>query len=206
MITNLRKTCIFHIKSNITYYVLILCGFVCGGIIAAACVFGLSELSFKELTIYFDDFFNSINSGSSDAFSIFKIAATSNLKLYIVLILLSVMVIGMPLIAVLSALVGYSFWFSVLFLFKTYGIKGIVFVLGGILPHQLIMLPCLALTLVICMQFSISLFKGKSDVKSGLLSFLLKMTALFLVSMLSVLLEAYIEPIFMELMSPLYIG
>ena len=206
MFTNLRRTCVFHIKNNITYYVLILCGFVCGGIIAAACVLGLSELSFKELSIYFDDFFNSINSGGSDAFGIFKIAALSNLKLYIILILLSVMFIGLPLIVVLSVWVGYSFWFSMFFVFKIYGIKGIVFALGGILPLQLSLLPCLSLTFVICMQFSASLFKGKTDVKSSLSSFLLKMTLLFLVSMLSVLLEAYIEPIFMELMSSLYIG
>ncbi|MBE7028229.1 MAG: hypothetical protein E7407_04260 [Ruminococcaceae bacterium] len=205
MIKNIRRTCIFHIKSNVTYYVSILCAFVCGGIVAAACVLGLSELSLKELSIYFDDFFKSINSSGSDSFNIFKMAVESNLKLYILLILLSVMVIGSPFIVIVSSVLGYSLFFTLFFVFKTYGIRAMVFVFGAMLPHQLILLPCYALTLLTCLHFSVSLFKVKSDMKTVLPPFLIKMTVLFLVSLLSALLEAYVEPIFLELMSPLFL-
>ncbi len=205
MIKGLRRTCAFHIKSNISYYVLLLCAFVCGGIVAAACVLGLSELSLKELSIYFDDFFTSINSEGSASFDIFKMAAASNMKLYIFLILLSMMAIGAPFIAGVAILFGYSFWFTLFFIFKIYGIRGIVFVVGGMLPHQLILLPCYALTLQVCLRFSVSLFKGKSDFKASLVPFLIKIAVLFLVSILSALLEAYVEPIFLELMSSLFL-
>lgn len=205
MFTRLKRTCTFHIKSNITYYVLILCGFVGGGVIAAACVFGLSELSAKELFIYFSDFFESINKTGSDSFAVFKMAALSNLKFYVVVILLSMMVIGSPFIAVMSAFFGYSFCFTLLFMLKSYGIKGILFFAGGMLPHQLIIFPCIILTLIISMQFSVSLFKGKNNMKSMLPSYLVKMTALFSVSVLAALLQGYIEPLFIELMSPLFL-
>ena len=198
MITNIRRICIFHIKSNVTYYVLILCAFVCGGIVAAVCVFGIYDLDF-------DDFFKSINSSGSDSFNIFKMAVESNLKLYILLILLSVMVVGSPFIVIVSSVLGYSFWFTLFFVFKIYGIRAMVFVFGAMLPHQLILLPCYALTLLTCLQFSVSLFKGKSDMKTVLPPFLIKMTALFLVSLFSALLEAYVEPIFLEMMSPLFL-
>jgi len=205
MFTKLQRTCIFHIKTNTIYYVLVLCGFICGGIIAAACVFGISELSDKELLLYFEDFFSSINQTGTDSFEIFKMAASSNVKLYIVVMLLSMMVIGAPFIAMLSCIFGYSFWFTLLFMFKSYGLKGLIFFVGGMLPHQLIGFPCFMLTLIISMRFSVSLFKGKNDIKSQFAPFLLKMTALFGIAVLSSLLQGYIEPVFLELMSPLFL-
>ena len=87
---------------------------MCGGIIAAACVFGISELSETELSIYFADFFESIEKTGSDSFEVFKMATVSNLKFYIAAILFSTMSIGSPLIVAMSLMFGYSFSFTLL--------------------------------------------------------------------------------------------
>ena len=206
MFAKLQRICVFHIKSNMIYYILILCGFICGGIVAASCVFGISDLSDKELALYFGDFFASINQTGTNSPEIFKMAAFSNIKLYVVVILLSMMVIGSPFIALLSAFFGYSFWFTLLFVIKSYGVRSLLFFVGGMLPHQIIMFPCFALTLINSMKFSVSLLEGKNDVKSRIVPYVLKMLLLFAVSLLSSLLQGYIEPMFLEIMSPLFLG
>ena len=206
MVTNLKRTCIFHIKSNISYYVLVLCGFLCGGIIAAACIFAFSELSVRELSAYLADFFESIGKNGTDSFEIFKIAVFSNLKFFIVLVLFSVMIIGLPFVLAMSGVFGYSFFFSFLFALKAYGIKGLLFFCGGMLLHHLITIPCFLLAIVISVKFSVFVFKGKSDIKSELLGYVLKMSGLFLFSVLGALLQSYVEPIFLELMAPVFVG
>lgn len=205
MFTNLRRICTDHLRSNITYYVLILCGFVCGGIIAAVCVFGMNDLSHRELTIYFDDFFKSTNSNGADCFAIFKMAVMSNLRIYIVILLLSLTVIGMPLLVVVSSVLGYSFWFTVIFVIKAYGVKGLLFIFGAIFPHQLILLPCLAVSLMIGIQHSVLLFKGKKNIRTMMVAFIVKTATLFLISLFAALLEGYVEPVFLELMAPLFL-
>lgn len=206
MFTKLQRTCIFHIKSNITYYVLILCGFLCGGVIAAACIFGISELSQREISVYLADFFLSIGKNGTESFEVFKIAVLANLSFFIAVLFFAMMVIGLPFLVIISVGIGFSFSFTIFFVFKVYAIKGMLLFLGGIFLHQLIIFPCYALALMISMKFSVSFLKGKNDIKAALWGYLLKMLVLFGISVLAALLQAYIEPLFLELMSPLFIN
>ncbi len=206
MLTKLQRMLKNHIKHNFAYYIFILCGFVCGGIIAAVCVFGLSELDYRELTVYFADFFSGINKTGTDSFEIFRLSVMSNLKLYMFAVLLAMMIIGTPLIPAISGMLGYSVFFTLFFLFKAYTLKGVLFYIAGMLPHQLISFFCHAGALMTSMQFSVSLLKERGDIKKRLISYLMKMSAMFLITVFASLLQGYIEPIFIRLIAPLFIS
>lgn len=205
MITNLQRIFNFHIKSNIRYYVFIICGFMCGGIIAAACVFGLSDLDFKELSVYFDDFFQSVKDGGFDSFEIFRLSAWENLKLYLAIFIVSLMITGAFLIPFFSALCGYCVCFTMFFILKAYSFKGVLLLFSIVFPHQLILLPSLMLSFCVSMNFSSSIIIEKGGLKAKLLKYFLKLLMLYLVSVLASLLQGYIEPLLVKLVLPLFV-
>lgn len=205
MITNLQRIFNFHIKSNIRYYILIICGFMCGGIIAAACVFGLSDLDFKELSVYFEDFFQSVKGSGFDSFEIFRLSAWENLKLFFAISIVSMMITGAVFIPFFSAICGYSFCFTTFYILKAYSFKGVALLFSIIFPHQLILLPCLMLTFCVSMNFSATITIEKGGLKAKLLKYFLKILILYLVSVLASLLQGYIEPLLIKLVLPLFV-
>ncbi|MBR2499567.1 MAG: stage II sporulation protein M [Clostridia bacterium] len=205
MLTKLQRTLKFHLNNNITYYIILLCGFICGGIIAAVCVWKMSEFDYKELSVYFNDFFSGINKTGADSLEIFRLSVMSNFKLYVFMILLSMMIIGYPLLPLISATFGYSVFFALFFVFKAYTIKGVLFYLCAMFPHHLISFPCHSVALMNSMQFSISIIKGKAEIKNRLFRYLVKMLIFFLITVLSSLLQGYIEPVLIRLISKLFL-
>lgn len=205
MLTKLQRTLKFHLNNNFTYYIILLCGFICGGIIAAVCVWKMSEFDYKELSVYFNDFFSGINKTGADSLEIFRMSVLSNFKLYIFIILLSMMIIGYPILPLISATLGYSVFFALFFVFKAYTVKGALFYLCAMFPHHLISFPCHGAALMNSMQFSISIIKGKTEIKNRFLGYLIKMLILFLITVLSSLLQGYIEPVLIRLISRLFL-
>ena len=206
MFLKLQRILNFHIKNNITYCVLILCGLLCGGIIAAVCVFGVSELDYKELITYFNDFFGSVEQTGIDALEVFKLSVFSNIKLTLLIIFLSLMVIGSFFLPVIAAFAGYSFFFTFFFVLKAFGFKGLLFFTAGILPHLLIGFPCFILMLIISMNFSVSLLTEKGNNKSIIGAYFFKMFVVFIMLVPASLLQGYIEPILVRLIMPFIIS
>lgn len=204
MFLKLQRILNFHIRNNIADCILILCGLLCGGIVAAVCVFGIYDLDFKELITYFNDFFESVEETGVNSLEIFKLSVFTNLKLTVLVVMLSMMVIGSVFIPLISALAGYSFCFTLFFLLKAFGVKGILFFLAGVLPHLLIGFPCFLLMLIVSMNFSLSLYKDKGDNKSKIGAYLLKISVIFVLSVPGSLLQGYVEPIIIRLIMPLF--
>ncbi len=196
----------FHVKENITYYGICAAALLCGVIVAAVCAFSLTELNAKELTLYFNDFFTNFTQTGADSSVIFLSSLKSNALLFVLLALFSTMIVGAPFIVAIGLYSGFTVGFTVVFLFKTYGLRTLLFLLGGMLPHALITLPCHLMLLAVCLRFSVSLTKDRSSLKNRLTSFFFVLLALFAVSIASSLLQAYIEPVLLGCFSGYFVA
>ena len=198
MLKTLLQKATYHVRNHFAYYGVCAAVFFGGAVIAAVCAFSLPELNEKELALYFGDFFTNFVQTGADSQAVLLSVLKSNAALFAVLALCSTMVIGAPLIAVVGLCRGFAFGFTAAFLFKTYGLRTLLFLLGAVLPHALITLPCEFVLLAVCLRFSVSLIKDRSDLKKRLLHFTLVLLGLFAVFAAGALLQAYIEPVLLK--------
>ncbi len=201
----LLKACLSYIKRDTKFYTWILIAFLLGGCIAAGLAFTLPELSCKELLLYLGDFFRNIEQNGADSSALFITGILENLKNFGFLFFCSLTVIGAPLIAIFSAVKGFMHGFTLCFLFRLYGIRAALFFLLGMLPHYMILIPCYGLLCGRCLKFSAFLLREKQELKRSLPTFLAGLIFLFLPATMASLLQAYIEPLLIRLISGLYL-
>ncbi len=204
-LNHIPRNLLHAVTSDARYYICILASFVVGGVFAAVFAFSLSELSCKELLLYLGDFFQTIDENGADAAALFKASLILNLKNVGFLFFVSVMVIGAPFVAAFVAVKGFMHCFTLFFMFRLYGIRTLLFFGVGMLPHYLLLIPCYLFLCVVCLKFSITLVREKHELKRILPRFILMLSCLFAVSIMASLLQAYVEPLLIRLISGLYI-
>ncbi len=204
-LSRLSKSQWNFIRRDAKFYVCILAAFAIGICVAAAFAFTLSELSHKELLLYLNDFFQNINQSGADSGALFTASILENLKNFGFLFFCSVTVIGAPFIAGFSAIKGFMHGFTLCFMFRLYGIRTVLFFLLGMLPHGLLLAPCYLFLCVLCLKFSVGLLHEKQELKRSLPPFLVTLFLFFLPAAMACLLQAYIEPLLIRLISGLYL-
>lgn len=195
-----------YIKKDSKFYIFVLAAGIAGSILAAVFAFTLPELSCKELLLYVNDFFKNMNQSGADSWALFRTGLLLNLKNFGILFLLSVMVIGTPFILAYAVVQGFMQGFTLFFMFRLYGIRAPLFCLMGMLPHGLLWLPCYLVLFVVCLKFSMSLLREKQDLRNRLLQFLILLIGLYFVSVMATLLQSYVEPVLIRLISGLFLG
>lgn len=200
------KPWLAYLQKDLYYYIYILASFIVGGIIAAVFAFTLPELSCKELLLYLEDFFRNIESSGTDSALLFRSGLLSNLKNFGFLFFFSVTVIGAPFIAGFSAFKGFTHCFTLFFMFRVYGIRAALFFLLGMLPHYLLLIPCYLCLCVTCLTFSLSLIREKQDLTKTIPRLLICLVLFFILAIMATLLQAYIEPLLIRLISGLYLA
>lgn len=204
--TQLKKTGILYCVQNIKFIVCILASFTIGGIFAAVFAFTLPELSCKELLLYLEDFFRNMKNSGADSSALFRSGMFSNLKNFGFLFFFSVTVIGAPFIAAFAAVKGFMHLFTLFFMFRLYGVRAAIFLLLGMLPHYILLVPCYSILCVVCLKFSLLLLHEKQELKKNISRLLITLVCLFLLASMAVLLQAYIEPLLIRLISGLYVA
>lgn len=201
----LPKFCWLYVKKDISFYALILASFIVGGIVAAVFAFTLPELTCKELALYLEDFFNNMNQNGADASALFHSGIVSHLKNFVFLFFFSVTVIGSPFLIGFAAVKGFMHFFTLLLFFRLYSFRALLFLLLGMLPHYLLLIPCYLGICAACLKFSVSIFIEKNDFKKTIPRLLLILAAFFLVAIMTTLLQAYIEPPLIRLIAGLFL-
>jgi len=202
----LTKTGILYCIQNIKFIICILASFTIGGIFAAVFAFTLPELSCKELLLYLEDFFRNMEHSGADSAALFRSGLLSNLKNFGFLFFFSVTVIGPPFIAAFAAVKGFMHCFTLFFMFRLYGVRAVAFFLLGMMPHYLLLIPCYGILCTVCLKFSLLLLHEKQELKKNISRLLLTLVCLFLLATMAVLLQAYIEPLLIRLISGLYVA
>lgn len=196
-----------HVKSNLGLYFLVLIFFTVGVASGAFTVKALDDLQKEALIKYLQGFFQVLTTKEINSLVILRQSIKNNLQTVFVIWLLGITVIGIPVTLLIMGVRGFIIGFTVAFLIDGLGFKGLFFTALAILPHNLIIIPCLVAISVISVSFSMMIIKDKlarrwtKDYWQKFFSYCLLVIVLFLVSVVGSVIEAYIVPVFIKLIS-----
>ena len=160
----------------------------------------------NEMTLL--DMLSSVFSANASVskLSSFFIAAFINFIYFLFVFIFGVSLSGIPIIYIINLFKGFGIGFTVGFICKAYGSKGIAIALLSIFPQTLLFVVCLAIYSTIAIKYSYSLIllgsKGE-HVKNEFppVSILLKYgVLLFLLSLAGVLYETFISGFFISIL------
>ncbi len=203
-----RLTIVFkeHVEAHIKTYVILVGACLLGGIVAVFYTMHMPPLSTKELSLYVDDFFKTIQENGTDAAALLKAGLLLQAENFVLLLLFSCMSIGTPLIAGFSFVSGFRHAFSIVLFFRLYGIRAIVFVLFGCLAHYLILVPCYLVLCARAIEFTKTERRENGNFKKKCLGHMLFFCLMFLIASFALLLQAYIEPLAIRLVAGLFLA
>lgn len=191
---------------DVPYLVFINVIFIVGVFFGSLAIRTLDYQAREELVAYLSDFFQGVEGKGlfSNDTTTFVQAISYNLKTLLLLWLLGLSIIGMPLIPIIIFMKGFVIGFTVGFLVEELLMKGVVFALASVVPHNLILIPVFLLAGIISLSFSFSIIKSlflKRPINfiPGLFNFTVITMGLGLLLVFGGFVEAYITPFFMEL-------
>ncbi|WP_123053587.1 stage II sporulation protein M [Clostridium sp. JN-1] len=152
-----------HIQNNFWLYVVsLLC--ICTGIVLGIySVRYMGGFEKSDLISYIKGFSSTISSGNIDYKSIFIQAIKNNIPVLIAVWFLGLTMIGIPIILIIDILKGFTVGFTISFIINSMGIKGMWVSLLGVLPQNIIYIPCIIFVSVLAMEFSLNILKDKSN-------------------------------------------
>ena len=193
-----------HFENNFWLYIIsVFCIFL-GIVLGIYTVKYLGPVEKEQLTSYLSRFTSSINGKNIIYKDIFFQSVRNNLPIIIGIWFLGLTMIGIPLILIIDILKGYTLGFTISFIIKGVGVKGIWITLLGILPQNIIYLPCMMFASVSAMEFSLAFFKNSmykhwaSSIFKRIASYSLIFVGIYVFMCLGFFLESYITPYFIR--------
>lgn len=191
-----------YFKANIAVYFIVVLIFFIGIALGAMAIKILPEMQKAELVQYLNLFFSEFAVKAEGNTEMLLAALWGNLKIILLLWLLGFTIIGIPFVLFIVFTRGFIIGFSVGFLVNEYILKGLLFAIISILPHNLLMIPLIAFVAVTATNFSVQLIRRKNAAGGRLLSASIHYSVLCLGACLLMvaasLVEVYISPVFMR--------
>ncbi len=185
------------INQNLKQIIIISAFFLAGFLFAQFA--GTNEIEPEEIKVYFSDFFTNISDSGTDPKASFYAAMLSNLKFAVVLFLSSVTIVGIPVIYAFTLLNGISFGLVIHYLFYTFGIKALLLLLTMVIPHTIVLAPLSVMYANCCLVNANMLFKEHISIRKRVVKPALLGLLFLLLSGVSALIQAYLEPFFTHL-------
>ena len=195
-----------HFESNFWIYVIsIFCLFL-GIVLGVYTVKYLGPVEKNRLLSYLTGFYNSSGHKNIKNKEIFLQSIRNNIPLIIAIWFLGLTMVGTPVILIIDVIKGYTIGFTVSFVIKGLGVKGIWVSLLGVIPQNIIYIPCLLVASVSAINFSITFFKNNMYkhlaysllARIGVYSAMFAIICIFM--SLGFLLEAYVTPFFINIL------
>lgn len=210
LLHKIRDLLFKHIKNNSNRYFLLFMIFIIGVSAGAFTVNGLSTLQSEELIHYLRGFFNIMDKQRINSNELLMISLQENTKLIVLLWILGVTIIGIPFIFLLILIKGFIIGFSSGFIIKTMGLKGILFGLSALFPKEIIVIPCIIALGVNGINFSLNIIKSKSikqvlkqNLRMDLIGYSLSTILFSMFILIGTLVETYIIPVFIRIITPI---
>lgn len=201
-----RKNLVAYIRANIVGYFFILLVFVSGVVFGALAVKTLPDEQKRELIGYLQIFFQGFAAWSSEAWGsadLFVSVVFHHIKTVGLIWLLGFTVVGMPLIWFIVFTRGFVIGFTVGFLVNEYIMKGLAFALAAVLPHSIVSVPAVIAAGVAATSFSLWLVRRRHNAKTTVgyeaIGYSGLCLGMFLLLLVSAVIEVYISPLFMKL-------
>lgn len=196
-----------HFKDNFLVYFTIIFLLISGIIIGAISIKILNSEQKGQVISFFNSFFKLVSKNQVDSFLLLKESILNNFKTIFLIWITGIIIIGIPIIPIIIILRGFAIGFTVGFLVNEFGIKGLLFALFSILPQNIFVIPGIIAISSIGMVNSLSNIKGRklqSTYNHKFTSFINYSVLIFVLSIIvfvGSLIEAYITPIFMKLIT-----
>lgn len=210
LISKIREIFGMHFINNQKSYTFLLIMFAIGVAAGALTVNGLSAIQSEELANYFNGFLQLLDNQEINGWSLFSVSLMDNIKITGLLWLLGLTIIGIPLIFITLAVKGFIIGFSAGFVIKAIGLKGIVFTIFAMLPKEIILVPCLIAIGVNGINFSMKILRSRSvksvlkgGFKADFFSYCFVVLFFSLLMLVGLLIEAYVIPVFIRIISPI---
>ncbi|MEY8762267.1 MULTISPECIES: stage II sporulation protein M [Clostridium] len=201
-----------HIKDNFWLYVISLLCIFTGIVVGIYSVRYMGGFEKSDLVNYLKNFTTAVNSGNLNYKSILLQTLKNNIPVILAIWFLGLTMIGIPIILVIDVIKGFTIGFTISFIINQLGIKGIWISLAGVMPQNIIYIPCIIISSVLAMEFSLMIFRDKSRTqwKSHILVSITSYSIYFLiVSMVMCIgffMEAYLTPNMVKLVAASFRG
>lgn len=154
-----------HFNDNLGYYLLTILFLATGMIVGLYCVKYMQDVDKNSLINYITAVSTSPNGEIMATTNIFVNTLKNNLPIIIGLWILGLTFIGAPVVLLINLYKGFSLGFTFSFFIYALKQRGILLALLGVLPQNLIYVPCIIFLSVIAMKGSISAIKEKFSKK-----------------------------------------
>ena len=195
-----------HIRLNIPIYFITQLFFTIGIVVGTYTIKALSYSQKVELMDYLEGFFQLFRTQEFNSIQLFLNSFFNNIKIFILFWILGLTLFGFPLILLLLGFKGFVLGFTLGFVIEELALKGVLFIVLSILPHNLFHIPGLLGIGIISMSFSIFIFKNKVkrekiyNKKGQVITYTITMLLISILLLMASLVEAYITPILMKLL------
>lgn len=189
-----------HLQDNFWLYMIsLLCVFT-GIVLGIYAVKYMGDFENSNLSNYLSSFTENIGQENFQYRNMFTDILKNNLPYIISIWFLGLTMIGIPIILVIDLIKGFTLGFTISFMIKGFGTKGISVVLLGVLPQNLVYIPCIIISSVIAMEFSMTILKDRinkqwtSSIWMKITSYSFSYIIIFLIMCCGFALETFITP------------
>ena len=200
LINNVNK----HIQENFWLYIIsILCVFT-GIILGIYSVKYMGEFERNDLVNYLMNFIDPSDTKGISYKLIFLQSIKNNLPVIIFLWFLGLTIVGIPIIIIIDLLKGFTVGFTFSFMISGLGKSGIGIAILGVLPQNLIYIPCIIFASVVSMEFSIMLLKNKfnkqwtSSISGRIIFYSIIFIVIIAFLFIGIIIESYVTPYFVK--------
>lgn len=203
----LQENIIDHLRSNSGLYFLVIVFFAAGISAGAFMLKTLDDAEKQSLIKYLQSFFQILGSQKIDSGAVFAQSLKNNMQTAIIIWILGITVIGIPLTLIVIGIRGFIIGFTVGFLINSLGTKGLFFSILVILPQNIIIIPCMIGMSVLSISFSLMIMRDKiakrwtKNYWQKFFYYSILSAVLMAVSVCGSLIEAYVTPVFINLLS-----
>lgn len=189
-----------HIQNNFWLYVISLLCICTGIVIGVYSVRYMGSFEKSDLLSYLKSFNDSIAVEGINYKYVFIESVKSNMLIIASVWFLGLTMIGIPLILIIDIMKGFTIGFTISFISSEMGIKGIWFTILGVLPQNMIYIPCIIAVSVLAMEFSLTILKDKTNkvwtqsIWIRITSYSFSFALVTVVMFIGFLIESYITP------------
>lgn len=201
-----------YLKGSIVAYFFMILVFVIGVVVGALAVRTLPDGQKTELINYLHIFFAGLTQGTeniADGGNLISLAMLNNVKTILLMWALGFTIVGIPFVLFILFTRGFIIGFTVGFLVNEYVMRGLLFALASVLPHNFFAVPAVLVMGVSATRFSLMLVRRKAHGNINLWYEAMRYSILCLfmlvIMLLAALIEVYISPVFMKLVATLLV-
>lgn len=173
--------------------VLVVFFFLLGAVVGVTVLYYLPEEEVVSLSKYLDGLWKSLSENPPSRGVLVGETILRNLKMALAFWFLGLTVVGLPLVLLLLLWRGFVLGFTAGFLIVHKSWLGIILVLLGIIPHNLLYVPALLAGGIFSMVFSLQLIKGNPWTAGTLLQRILQYTWWMLIVTLFLCAAGFLE-------------